>query len=243
VLAAGGALVFEIVGRAIGLRDEIRLARNPELAELTDQLRALSKTDGLTGIHNRRSFDERLDMEMARTQRYGAPCSLVMIDLDRFKRANDLHGHQAGDQILRHVAALLDAEKRAGDLVARYGGEELTAILPHTEAADPRKWAERLRARIEREPILWQGATVRVTASFGVAAAPPHDDSAAALVAAADGALYAAKQLGRNTVVVANSFRVVAADAGTTRPTARKHDQRPIAITRAPRRGDFANVS
>lgn len=130
VLAAGGALVFAIVGRAIGRRDETLLARNRELAELTDQLRALSRTDALTGIHNRRSFDERLDMELARTQRYGAPCSLVMIDLDRFKRANDLHGHQAGDQILRHVAALLDAEKRAGDLVARYGGEELRRSCP-----------------------------------------------------------------------------------------------------------------
>jgi diguanylate cyclase (GGDEF)-like protein len=205
--AAGGTVVFALVGRMIGRRDEILLARNRELAELSDQLRALSTIDALTGIHNRRSFDERLDMELARTQRYGAPCSLVMIDLDRFKIANDRHGHQAGDQVLRHVAALLDAEKRSGDLIARYGGEELAAILPHTEAADARAWAERVRARIEAEPTRWQDTALRVTASLGVAAAPPHEETPAALVAAADRALYAAKQQGRNTVVVDEGSR------------------------------------
>jgi diguanylate cyclase (GGDEF)-like protein len=202
-LAAGGTIIFAIVGRMIGRRDDILLARNRELAELSERLRELSTTDALTGLHNRRSFDDRLDMELARTRRYGAPCALVMIDLDRFKATNDRHGHQAGDQILRHVAALLAAECRAGDLVARYGGEELAAILPHTTAAEAFTWAERVRARLEREPARWQDAALGVTASFGVAAAPPNDEGPSALVGAADRALYAAKQRGRNTVVVA----------------------------------------
>jgi len=202
-LAAGGVTIFATVGGMIGRRDEILLARNRELAMLSDQLRALSTIDALTGINNRRTFDERLEMELARTQRYGASCSLVMIDLDRFKLANDRHGHRAGDQILRHVARVLDAEKRSGDMIARYGGEELVAILPHTEAAAAYVWAERVRARIASERTRWRDTTLGITASFGVASAPPHDQSPAALVDAADRALYEAKRRGRNVVVVA----------------------------------------
>jgi two-component system cell cycle response regulator len=220
VLAAGGTVVFAVVGRMIGRRDEILLARNRELAEISDQLRALSRIDALTGIHNRRSFDERLEQELARTRRYDVPCSLVMIDLDLFKRANDRYGHQAGDEILRHVAALIDAEKRTGDLVARYGGEELAAILPHTEAEDAFVWAERVRARIEGEPTRWHEQEFVVTASFGVAAVPPCEGTADALVQAADRALYAAKRRGRNTVIVAGGSRPRDAKRAP-RPTAR----------------------
>ena len=203
VLAAGGLLVFPLVGRAIGRRDEILLAQNRELATLSEQMRALSTIDALTGINNRRNFDERLGVEMARARRHCIPCSLVMIDLDRFKVANDRHGHQAGDEILRHVAAILTEEKRAGDLVARYGGEELVAILTHTDAANARRWAERVRARIEAEPTLVQGRAIPMTASFGVAAASPLGTTPAELIEAADRALYAAKNQGRNTIVVA----------------------------------------
>jgi diguanylate cyclase (GGDEF)-like protein len=96
----------------IGRRDEILLRRNSELAALSGRLAELSTTDALTGIDNRRSFDERLAMEMARAQRYDVPCALVMIDLDRFKAVNDRHGHQAGDEVLRHVAALVNSERR-----------------------------------------------------------------------------------------------------------------------------------
>jgi diguanylate cyclase len=205
-LAAGGAIVFGAIGSLIGRRDEILRRRNSELAALTRKLAELSRTDPLTGIDNRRSFDDRLAMEMARTARYDVPCALVMIDLDRFKAVNDRHGHQAGDAVLRHVAALLEAEKRAGDMIARYGGEELAAILPHTAAADAAAWAERVRARLEREPTRWRDGVIAVTASFGVASAPPQQASAAALLEGSDRALYAAKQRGRNIVVANGTF-------------------------------------
>jgi diguanylate cyclase (GGDEF)-like protein len=199
-LAAGGIIVFAIVGRMIGRRDELLLQRNDELVALSRELANLSTTDALTGLHNRRSFDDRLAMEMARTQRYDVPCALVMIDLDRFKAVNDRHGHPAGDEVLRHIAAVLDSEKRFGDMIARYGGEELAAILPHTAAADAAAWAERVRARLEGEPTRWRDGVISVTASFGVAAAPPQTASAAALIEGSDRALYAAKQRGGNAV-------------------------------------------
>lgn len=205
-LAAGGAIVFGVVGSMIGRRDEILLRRNSELAALSGKLAELSTTDALTGIDNRRSFDDRLAMELARTRRYDVPCALVMIDLDRFKAVNDRHGHQAGDEVLRHVATLLEAEKRSGDMIARYGGEELAAILPHTAAADAAAWAERVRARLEGEPTRWRDGVIAVTASFGVASAPPRAASPAALIEGSDYALYAAKQRGGNVVVANGTF-------------------------------------
>lgn len=183
------------------------LRRNGELAALSGKLAALSTTDALTGLDNRRSFDDRLAMEIGRTERYDVPCALVMIDLDRFKAVNDQHGHQAGDEVLRHVAAVLNAERRLGDMVARYGGEELAAILPHTAAGDAAAWAERVRARFEAEPTRWRDGAIAVTASFGIAAAPAHAADVAGLVEGADRALYVAKQRGGNAVVVANGTR------------------------------------
>jgi diguanylate cyclase (GGDEF)-like protein len=189
VLAAGGTIVFALLGRMIGSRDEA-------LAEL-------SETDALTGLANRRSFDRRLDLELSRAWRYGVKSALVMIDLDHFKTLNDRFGHRAGDEVLRRVASILHAEKRAGDLVVRYGGEEFAAILSDTTIDEARNWAERARQRIAGCRIAWQGAELAITASFGIAGATSWAVTKERLVESADQALYAAKGRSRNVVITA----------------------------------------
>jgi diguanylate cyclase (GGDEF)-like protein len=199
VLAVGGAIVFALLGRMIGARDEA--------------LKELSETDALTGLSNRRSFDRRLDLELSRARRYGVKCALVMIDLDLFKRLNDRFGHQAGDEVLRRVAAILDTEKRAGDLVVRYGGEEFAAILSDTTIAEATNWAQRARQRIAGCRIACDGSALAITASFGIAGAASWTVTKEHVVESADQMLYEAKRRGRNTVVAAS-------DPG---PTASKH--------------------
>jgi len=167
-------------------------------AWLMERLHRLAARDGLTGVANRRTFEEALAREVARASRTGAPLSLVMLDLDHFKRVNDIHGHQTGDSVLRSVAEELTRQSRAGDLVARYGGEEFAVILPDTGQQDAPAVADRLRAAIaDRE------GPVPVTASLGVASHPGHVADPLALVQAADEALYAAKRGGRNRTVAA----------------------------------------
>lgn len=201
-LAAGGSLFLGGAGFLVGQREEALARRNAELRALGAELERQSQTDALTGVCNRRAFDAQLAVELARARRYHTPLSLVMIDLDRFKQLNDRHGHPAGDEVLRRLGALLESEKRAGDLVCRYGGEEFAALLPHTGAQDALAWAERVRARLADEPIPIPAGQVRVTASFGVAERAAGDD-AGTLVQAADQALYEAKGTGRNRSVLA----------------------------------------
>jgi diguanylate cyclase (GGDEF)-like protein len=206
-LVIGGALALGAAGFLLGRKEDQLAAQNRSLRELSDRLQALSATDALTGLPNRRALDERLEGELGRAQRHGTPLAAVMIDLDHFKRLNDQHGHQAGDAVLRHVARVLDSEKRRGDIIARYGGEEFAAILPHADAVAAEKWAERVRSRMSTTAIDLGGSLLRVTASFGVAAVPGGTRSAQAtdLLLAADRALYAAKNAGRNRVIVASA--------------------------------------
>lgn len=164
-------------------------------ARLLVQVRALAAADGLTGVANRRTFDTRLPAEFARAMRNGRPLSLVLLDVDHFKRLNDTYGHQTGDETLQRVAGALQASARSVDLVARYGGEEFVLVLPETDRAGAYEVAERLRVALEGMAI-----EPRVTASFGVASFPASALDPAGLVAAADEALYSAKQSGRNRV-------------------------------------------
>ena len=195
LLAVGGTIIFALLGRMIGLRDEL--------------LEELSETDALTRLANRRHFERRLDLELSRTKRYGITSALVMVDLDRFKAINDRFGHRAGDEVLRRVGGVLDAERRAGDLVARYGGEEFVAILPHTTIADATNWAERVRQRLAAGRFGWGDAHIAVTASFGVSGTSSRAVTNEQLIETADQALYAAKRRGGNVVVTDTASRRV----------------------------------
>ncbi|MBV1789611.1 diguanylate cyclase [Marinobacterium sp. D7] len=162
-----------------------------------------ARTDDLTGLYNRREFDRILTNEIGRGARYGKPLSLIMCDIDHFKRFNDSYGHQAGDQALRAVAATFRAGLREVDQACRYGGEELALILPECDAGGACMTAERVRQAVEALKIrLEDGREVRVSLSLGVATYPEHGGSYETLLQSADGALYQAKQQGRNRVVV-----------------------------------------
>ena len=197
------------VKSALRLKHETdrRKAREFELLELTEQLRKLSVVDGLTGIANRRNFDEELARIWRRAQRESAPVSLVLIDIDHFKKYNDHYGHLAGDDCLRRVAQTLqEAVKRPFDLVARYGGEEFAVVLPDTDGPGSYPLAEEMRKAVERLDIAHAASAVssRVTISSGVAAiAPEAGAQPDGLIAAADACLYEAKRAGRNRVVIA----------------------------------------
>jgi two-component system, cell cycle response regulator len=167
-------------------------------AWLLIQIRAQAATDGLTGVANRRSLDMAVDREIAHTRRDGSPLSFILLDLDHFKRLNDDYGHQAGDDALREVAAVIARNSRGGDLVARYGGEEFAVLLPATSSAVAAHVAERLRAAIEAAP-----RQPHVTASVGVATVSGGGAAGENLIRAADVALYEAKRRGRNQIAVA----------------------------------------
>lgn len=162
-----------------------------------------SITDGLTGLANKRHGLVRLEEALYVARRHGIPVSLMMVDIDFFKKVNDTHGHLAGDTVLKAVAARIRADCRTGDVVARYGGEEFMIVLPHTPAAAIAELAERLRQCVAREPVgIAGGSTLAVTVSIGAAACESGVDTAESLIARADEALYAAKRGGRNRVVV-----------------------------------------
>ncbi|MBL8765470.1 MAG: GGDEF domain-containing protein, partial [Phycisphaerae bacterium] len=166
------------------------------------RLEQLARTDPLTRVLNRRALTERLAAETERVKRYESEVSLLLIDLDHFKRVNDNYGHLVGDDVLAEMAAYLQGAVRTVDVVARYGGEEFVVVLPETGAQGAHAFAERLREGVEaREFTRGNVGTLRLTASIGVATFPsPGIDSPEDLLAAADQALYRAKAEGRNRV-------------------------------------------
>jgi diguanylate cyclase (GGDEF)-like protein len=164
-------------------------------------------TDELTGLFNRRRFQEAMATEVERSKRFGQPVGLVLLDLDDFKAVNDTYGHQQGDLVLREVARVLRETSREIDEPARYGGEELAVVLPGTDLEGAYNLAERVRAGIEELalPLLDGDGVLRVTASFGVATLPGSAEGMRDLVAAADEALYRAKRAGKNRTVRAEA--------------------------------------
>ncbi len=177
---------------------------NHDLVEKKKELEKLSRTDSLTGLFNRRYFEERFVGEFERSRRYRSAVACMMIDIDHFKKLNDTRGHPFGDQVLRGTASVIKETLRDVDLVGRYGGEEFIAILPETGPEESRLVAERLRDRIAARGYPDAGDTVTITASLGVACYPmPGVESHEDFLRIADDALYQAKESGRNRVCMA----------------------------------------
>jgi len=168
--------------------------------EANRRLNELATTDELTGLWNRRRFMELLDVEVERVRRYATSLVLVMLDVDHFKAFNDTHGHAFGDKVLMAVAAVLRQEVRAGDVPARYAGDEFMILMPNTSAAEAERAADRIRRRLAAQPVTDGRSAVAVTLSVGIAASGPRGTlTRDGLLRAADAALYAAKHAGRNT--------------------------------------------
>jgi diguanylate cyclase (GGDEF)-like protein len=167
-------------------------------------MREKAELDGLTGLPNRRAFDERFADEAARSGRYDRPLSLVLLDIDHFKHINDTHGHGFGDDVLRAVGEVVRSAVRGTDFAARFGGEEFVLLLPETDLAAAREAAERLRTRLAALALVApDGQPLPITSSFGVSAVPACVAGSADLLRSADLMLYAAKQAGRNCVCAA----------------------------------------
>ncbi|HVR41277.1 MAG TPA: GGDEF domain-containing protein [Thermoanaerobaculia bacterium] len=173
------------------------IVRNRTLSEVTSR-------DTLTGLYNRWYVIEKIDCEINRALRHGSPVSLLMLDIDHFKRVNDTYGHSAGDQVLQSVGKLLRESCRIYDIPGRYGGEEFCVVLPETKVGNTSVVAERIRQRFESTALSVPDGEITVTASIGIAGMEsPTDDgilSPAALIDRADRALYSAKHRGRNRV-------------------------------------------
>jgi diguanylate cyclase (GGDEF)-like protein len=186
------------------------LAVSLKNAELFREIHENSVRDSLTGCFNRRHALEVIDAELRRARRSQLPLSMVMFDLDHFKRVNDRYGHLAGDAVLAAVGGRMKAVLRGSDMKCRYGGEEFLILLPDTPLSGARRVAETLRAEIQNHPVAFNDVQIAVTASFGVTAITPGEVDPLLIMARADGALYRAKDDGRNCVRVAEETRAVA---------------------------------
>jgi diguanylate cyclase len=193
-LLLGGVVLtgVVVVRQFVALRENARLVR---------QYHELAITDALTGLGNRRRFLDLAERELQRTRRYGRPVAVIMIDVDHFKQINDLYGHAAGDVVLRTVVERCKTTLRPTDVLARYGGDELVALLPESDLAQALAVAERLREAVGSVPIGIGDAVLTVTLSLGATCSDGHGDLSA-LLHQADLALYQAKGRGRNQAAV-----------------------------------------
>jgi len=179
-----------------------------DLVRNAEQLEKLATTDGMTGLHNRRQFMKLAEAEWSRFQRHGRPLSLLMLDVDYFKSINDRFGHDLGDQVIAHIAALCREDRRVSDIVARIGGEEYALLLPETPIEAAYAVAERLRRNVEVSALLSNSKGLAVTVSIGVAEAGPGMSGIVDLMKVSDRALYEAKRTGRNRVVRAEALPI-----------------------------------
>lgn len=178
-----------------------RVGRRIDLNEKA--LLELATHDGLTGLYNHQTFYSLLEHELTRVRRYRGPLSLLLLDIDHFKQVNDTYGHRVGDKILRGVSDRLMGKIRSTDSACRYGGEEMTVILPEASLVAGRQFADRLRQSVESNPFdVDNEQQIQIAVSIGLASFPEHGEEVSALVASADKALYAAKERGRNRVCI-----------------------------------------
>ncbi len=189
------------VGFRVNHLHMVLMDKMQKLEQATETISRLARTDELTGLHNRRSFNENFSLAISTARRHNVPLSLVSIDLDHFKRVNDDYGHRAGDQVLQMCASLLLEMVREEDIVARWGGEEFIIVLLYTDGDSAITLAERVRSRFEQTPAPL--VPYAITASFGVAQFKQECETEDALLRRVDDALYSAKSQGRNRVIVA----------------------------------------
>lgn len=198
------SLTGEVDYLALILYDVTDVAVNrEELKKANEQLQRLSRTDGLTKLNNRAYWEDALSQEFARYQRTGHTATLVMFDIDHFKKINDQYGHPAGDEVIRTLSKLLTRTKRVTDIAGRYGGEEFGVILINTDAAQARYFAERLRKVVENTQVIFEGTSIRFTISIGLAEANQSQDNYTTWLEETDKALYQSKRNGRNQVTAA----------------------------------------
>ena len=190
-----------------------------ELQALQHLLREQAIRDPLTGLYNRRYLEEAMTRELLLAERKGYCVSAIMGDLDHFKLVNDRYGHRAGDEVLRTFGSLLKTVSRGSDIDCRYGGEEFLLLLPDMNEHSARARAESLRAALESTRVQFEGVSINVTGSFGVACFPKHARTGDDLTAAADKALYAAKEAGRNRVVSVSDVDAGNTTSQVSRPT------------------------
>lgn len=202
-----GWVLIRTINRRIAIEGELRVAQH-QLLDSNQQLERLAMHDALTGLANRRCFDQTLAQETSRARREETPLTLLMIDIDHFKRYNDSYGHPAGDSCLQHVARVLaTCIRRPTDLLARYGGEEMAVILPNTDSDGAAVVAQLMLERLGLEPVAHHGSPFgQVTISIGIAClAGASLDDGQALLDRADKALYTAKETGRNRACLAET--------------------------------------
>jgi diguanylate cyclase (GGDEF)-like protein len=175
-----------------------QVASSLENAKMYKQMETMATTDGLTGLLNHRTFQERLSDLLSRAERHGLKLAIILTDIDHFKKVNDTYGHPVGDQVIKRVAKVLESSVRKIDIAARYGGEELAVVLEGADAAGALQLAERIRQDVAKQVMQSEKGPFSVTLSLGIAACPEDGTDKKQLIERADQALYMAKHSGRN---------------------------------------------
>jgi diguanylate cyclase (GGDEF)-like protein len=209
----GRLMVFRDVTERKQVEKQLRSANDRlqsqliEIGTLQSKLRSQAIRDPLTNLFNRRYLDETFDRELARAAREKYPVCVMMLDIDHFKKVNDTYGHEAGDCILKALARTLSARNRRGDFVCRYGGEEFVIVMPNMDVQTAYQRAESLRTTLNSLYIPYGRFTLSITISMGIASYPSHGEDREAVLRAADRAMYAAKEAGRDHILTYDCLR------------------------------------